>query len=297
MSNICVIITDEAPFGGLVKMAKKSGADVKAVVVGSSELASKVASCGVSEVLFCETTLSEQYAKVVANEIKTFAPNAVFCANALGAKVLAGAVASALNAVIIPGVTEVKFDNDEIVLEQSALSGRVLDTLATKENVVGFFGGADEQIECNSSVEIKQISGDGYAMEAKVTSSGSSAGITEADRVVSVGRGLKSKDDLPMVEALANAMNAKIGCSMPVADDLGWISKDQYVGRSGQHISPRIYLTLGISGAPQHLEGVRGAKIIAAINNDPEARIFRAADYGIVGDIYEIVPALTNALK
>ncbi len=83
---------------------------------------------------------------------------------------------------------------------------------------------------------------------------------------------------------------------MPVADDLGWVPKDHYVGRSGQHIAPRLYLAVGISGAPQHLEGVRGAKVVAAVNSDPDARIFRSADFGIVGDLYEVVPALIDAL-
>ena len=88
----------------------------------------------------------------------------------------------------------------------------------------------------------------------------------------------------------------EIGCTMPVADDLGWLPKDRYIGRSGRHIAPGLYLAVGISGAAQHMEGVRDAKVVAAINNDPEARIFRTADYGVVGDLYEVVPALIDAL-
>jgi len=81
-----------------------------------------------------------------------------------------------------------------------------------------------------------------------------------------------------------------------IADDFGWVAKERYIGRSGQHVSPRLYMAIGISGAPQHLEGVRDAKVVVAVNTDPEARIFQRADYGIVGDLYEVVPALQAAL-
>jgi electron transfer flavoprotein alpha subunit len=83
---------------------------------------------------------------------------------------------------------------------------------------------------------------------------------------------------------------------MPVADDLGWIPQERYVGRSGQHITPDLYLAIGLQGAPQHLEGIKGTRIVVGINNDPDAPIFKAADYGILGDLYEVVPALRVAL-
>ncbi len=111
-----------------------------------------------------------------------------------------------------------------------------------------------------------------------------------------MGRGLRSRDDMALIEALAAALDAEIACSMPVADDLGWIDKARYVGRSGEHIAPRLYLAVGISGAPQHLEGVRQARVVVAVNSDPEAPIFASADYGIVGDLYDVVPALVEAL-
>jgi electron transfer flavoprotein alpha subunit len=117
-------------------------------------------------------------------------------------------------------------------------------------------------------------------------------GLDDAQRVVSFGRGVRAKDDVALVRALAEALDAELACSMPIADDLGWLEKSRYVGRSGNHITPALYLAVGIAGAAQHMEGVRGAKVVAAINSDPEARIFQTADYGIVGDLYEVIPAV-----
>lgn len=295
--SICIIVTEEAPFGGIVNTANPLG-EITAIVVGSENLAKEVALSGVSSVLFIESSLPETKANIVAKTINELEPKVVLTSSTPGARSIAGAVASVLNAVVIPGLTNVNIEDDTIIVEQEALSGRVLDTLASKNTVVGFFAGENVEILNADPVEIKTLEGDGYEMSIDISSSGSqTSGLADAARVVSLGRGVKSKEDVSLIESLAKSMDAEIGCSMPVADDLSWLPKDCYVGRSGQKISPKVYFAIGISGAPQHLEGVRGAKVIVAINNDPEARIFRSADYGIVGDLYEIIPALNKALS
>ncbi len=295
--STCIIITDEAPFSGLINIAKSLG-EVNAIVVGSENLAKEVAMSGVSSVLFIEACLPEAKANIVAKAVRELSPKIVLTSAASGARVIAGAIAITLDAVIIPGLTNVTIENDSIVVEQEALNGRVLDTLVSKNPVVGFFAGEDVELSENTPVVINKLDGDGYAIDIDILSTGSeTSGLVEASRVVSLGRGVKSKEDIPLIKSLASAMDAEIGCSMPVADDLSWLPKECYVGRSGQKISPRVYFAIGISGAPQHLEGVRRAKVIVAINNDPEARIFRSADYGIVGDLYEIIPALIKVLN
>ena len=118
-----------------------------------------------------------------------------------------------------------------------------------------------------------------------------------ATRVVGIGRGLKTQQDLALIEALAGASNAEVACSRPLAEGLDWLGKDRYIGVSGQHISPELYFAIGISGQLQHMVGVRGATTIVAINSDAGAPVFKDADYGLVGDLYQIVPALTAALK
>jgi electron transfer flavoprotein alpha subunit len=119
--------------------------------------------------------------------------------------------------------------------------------------------------------------------------------LSQAERIVSVGRGIKDKDNIPLAEKLAAALNAELAASRPICD-AGWLPMERQVGSSGQTVAPKLYLALGISGAIQHLVGMKGARTIVAINKDAEAPIFEVADYGVVGDLFEIVPALVNEL-
>jgi electron transfer flavoprotein alpha subunit len=120
--------------------------------------------------------------------------------------------------------------------------------------------------------------------------------LTAADLIVSVGRGIKEQDNIPIVKELADALGAELAASRPICDN-GWLPMERQVGSSGQTVSPKVYIAVGISGAIQHLVGMKGAKTIVAINKDPEAPIFEVADYGIVGDLFEVVPALVEEVK
>lgn len=121
--------------------------------------------------------------------------------------------------------------------------------------------------------------------------------ITEAEAIVSFGRGLKKKEDILLIEELAKTINGVVGCSRPIAEDLKWLPIDQYVGLSGQKVAPKLYLACGISGQIQHITGIQNARVVVSVNTDSKAPIFEYSDYGIVGDLYKVIPALTEAFR
>ena len=120
--------------------------------------------------------------------------------------------------------------------------------------------------------------------------------LSQAERIVAVGRGIKGQEHLKIAEGLAQAMGAELAASRPICD-AGWLPMDRQIGSSGQTVAPKLYVALGISGAIQHLVGMKGSRTIVAINKDPEAPIFEIADYGITGDLFEIVPAIVAELS
>jgi electron transfer flavoprotein alpha subunit len=121
--------------------------------------------------------------------------------------------------------------------------------------------------------------------------------LADASIIVSFGRGVRKKEDLVVIEQFAQTVGGAVGCSRPIAEDLHWLPEEQYIGLSGQKVNPKVYFACGISGQIQHLTGIRGSKIIVAINNDPKAPIFEFSDYCVVADLYQMVPALSNAVK
>jgi electron transfer flavoprotein alpha subunit len=299
-----VIAASVQRLGAMVSAVRGMGAGVMVAAVGPRSVAEAAAAAGPDAVAWIETAEdvpAEAYASALARVLAAAKPRAVLATTAPQDRALLGAAGAALGAVVIPGILRMSLKDGTVVVDRTDLRGRVVETLTSAAPVAGLFGGEDDipppapatsapidRLEVGSRADIR--------IEKTEPSSGAGTGVTSAERVVAVGRGLKAKADLALVEGLAAALGAEIGCSMPIADDFGWVAKERYIGRSGQHISPRLYVAIGISGAPQHLDGVRDAKVVVAINTDPRAIIFRRTDYGIVGDLYEVIPALRAAL-
>ena len=184
---------------------------------------------------------------------------------------------------------------DRLVAEQ-----RAVEMLETTAPVVALVADGSDDVEAAAAAPVEVVAEGAVApLAITATHAGEEGGasLASANRVVGVGRGLTSKDQLALAEALASALDAEIACSLSLCDDYRWFEHGRVVGTSTQRIAPRLYVSVGISGQPQHMTGVRGAKTIVAINNDLEAPIFRACAYGIVGDLNKVVPALTAALS
>jgi electron transfer flavoprotein alpha subunit len=296
-----VVTTDEKQVRGMVAAARHLGGPVTAVVVGSRALADAVAATGPDAVRWVSVAPDvppEACAAAVADLAAADPPRVLVSSTEPAARVLLGAVAARIGAAVVPGMLDLAAPDGDVVVSRAALGGEVIETLVVGGPVATVFVGDDVESGAPAAVDVVEQAA--VAADARIEGTepvGSATGVADAARVVSFGRGVRAKADVALLRQLADVLGAELACSMPIADDLGWLEKERYVGRSGQHIAPRLYLAVGIGGAPQHLEGVRDAKVVAAVNNDPDARIFRSVDYGIVGDLYEVVPALIDALS
>jgi electron transfer flavoprotein alpha subunit len=206
----------------------------------------------------------------------------------------------------VTDVTSFKKQDNELVYSRPIFQGKMTaDVVPTgpAPHLVTFQIGAfraDAAAKGSAAVRKAPVTIDGNAIrqkpEAPFKEAKQAVDLSQAERIVAVGRGIKGQEHLALAQQLAQAMGAEIAASRPICD-AGWLPMDRQIGSSGQTVAPKLYLALGISGAIQHLVGMKGARTIVAINKDAEAPIFEIADYGIVGDLFEIVPAMIVELK
>jgi len=216
---------------------------------------------------------------------------------------LAPRVAAALETGLTADCTGLKIDDGEFVQIRPAFTGNILAHISTdrcpKMSTVRYKEFEEFEKDTSREGEIIEKEPMDYT-EENVTILEEiieeDVNIQEAEIVVAAGRGLKDPQDFEVVEELCSALGGKVGSSRPLVDE-GWISRNHQVGYSGNRVKPNLYIACGISGAPQHLAGMKESEIIVAINTDPSAPIFEYADYGIVGDLYEVVPELVKQLK
>lgn len=306
--NVWIIVAADPAVHGLAdagrSIASASGGEVVAAVAGPRGVAEQVARCGVDRVLwFGEPGESpvEAYAPVVAAQVTRIGAALVLAAGRSGDRVLLAAVAAALGCPVLTGVNAVRAGNGAgPVVERSVYGGiaeqteRLTGPVALVMAGGGLGRGESAPVE-EVAVEAGQLGG--LTVTRTTGRDAASVDLTAAPRVLAIGRGVRRREDLPMIEALAAAARAGVGCSRPLAEGLGWYPRDRYIGVSGQKVAPQLYLAVGISGEVQHMSGCRGARVLVAVNKDPNALIFAEADYGIVGDLYDVVPALTAALE
>lgn len=304
-ADVFVIVADEnVQISPLVRRTQTFGGTVHALVVGSREQADAVARFDVEDVTWIEPApdaCAEAYMQTAAALIAEAQPRTVLAAEASASRAIAGATAAKLGSAIASGLVGGVLRNDALEIECSIAEDRALErfTIAAGAGpVVALVAdGGDDAEEAASAAPVRAVDAQPTAMQVLGTNAQEgAAGLAEAERVVGVGRGFLEKDRLVIAEELCDALGAEMACSLSLCDDYRWFEHNRVVGTSTQRISPRLYIACGISGQPQHLAGVRAAKTIVAINRDPDAPIFRSCDYGIVGDLNEVVPALTKAL-
>ena len=300
--NAWIVVGDQPAVGNLITIARSLGGQVAAVVAGPRSVAETVAASGVDKVVWCGAlgeAPAEANAPALAGVVAADPPRVVLSGRNPGERVLLGAAAARLGAAVLTGARSVSADGADVIVVNAVFGDIADETVAVSGPVALLLDGGGVPPAGSASAPIEEIAATPLAMKVieTRTSGFDEVDLNAAPRVIGVGRGLKAKEDLAMIEALARAAKAEIACSRPVAEGLNWMGKDRYIGSSGAHIAPQVYFAVGISGQLQHMVGVQGAEMIVAINSDPNAAVFKEADYGLVGDLYQLVPAITAALK
>ena len=244
---------------------------------------------------------AKKYAAVVEQAAKQESAKIVVISSSADAKYMAPLLAVGLEAGYVSNVVEKPSSTSPFTVKRSAFTNKAFanTTINTEIKLVGLSNNSFGLKEVGGSTTVEEFSPSIPESGVTVESVDKAAGkvtIADADVVVSGGRGLKGPENWGLVEDLADVLGAATACSKPVSD-LGWRSHSEHVGQTGKPVATNLYIAIGISGAIQHLAGISASKVKVVINTDPEAPFFKAADYGIVGDAFEVVPVLTEKLK
>ena len=295
------------------QIARELGVPCQAAVAASSagSLSADLAGKQLDKVWLVEHPLLENYtpdAYVLAFRqlIEQLQPAVVLLPHTYQVRDFGPRLATSLGRVLVSDVTGLKLDAGQLVCIRQLFQGKInadIRFASAAPNLASIQAGAfraDQVATGSAPVERFSPRLDPAQIRTKpldlFRESARGVDLNTAAIIVSVGRGIKEADNLPVVQHLADALGAEMAASRPICDN-GWMPMERQVGSSGQTVAPKLYVAVGISGAIQHLVGMKGSKTIVAINKDPEAPIFEVADYGIVGDLFQVVPALVEELK
>ncbi|NOZ77567.1 MAG: electron transfer flavoprotein subunit alpha/FixB family protein [Acidobacteria bacterium] len=290
--------------------AAANGWDVAAVLPGSGieGVAAGLGAYGAGKVFIADDAnlklySAEGYAEAVVAAAKQMTPHAIFFSATAMGRDLAPRVAAKLGVGGLADVTGLTLEGETFVARRPVYSAKAfatVDTAGKTPQVISLRPNVFSAEEAGGSAEIVKLDGLALSIRAMVkelvSSEGGEIDVAEANIIVSGGRGLKGPENFALMRELAELLGAAVGASR-AAVDAGWIDHSHQVGQTGKVVSPTLYIANGISGAIQHLAGMSSSKIIVAINKDPDAPIFKVADYGVVGDLFQVVPAMIEEIK
>ena len=289
------------------KVAEQLGTGCEGVVLGNTrEDLAALGKYGVKKIHHVNNEAlnhfdAQAYARVIADVAGKTGATVIIFSNNVDGKALAPRISARLKAGLVAGAVALPDTSNGFTVKKNVFSGKAFANISvnTPVKVITLNPNAYPVSAGDGQAGVVAFEATVEAPKVKVTNTVKASGevpLTEAEVVVSAGRGLKGPENWGMVEELAKTLHAATACSRPVAD-AHWRPHNEHVGQTGIAIAPNLYIAIGISGAIQHLAGVNRSKVIVVINKDPEAPFFKAADYGIVGDAFEVVPKLTEAIK
>ena len=288
-------------------LAKELSTEANAVIIGeNSEDLSILGNYGIKKVYAVkDSTLinldTQVYTKIIADVSEKTSSDVIIFSNNTGGKAIAPGLSVKLKAGLVMGAVALPNLSNGFTVKKTVFSGKAFANIniKTDKKIIALNQNSFAITKTDDKAEVGQFNASFDSPKIKVTKVDKVVGeipLSEASIVVSGGRGLKGPENWGFVTDLAKLLGAATACSRPVAD-LDWRPHHEHVGQTGLAIAPNLYIAIGISGAIQHLAGVNRSKVIVVINKDPEAPFFKAADYGIVGDIFEVMPKLIEAVK
>lgn len=289
------------------KVANQTGTTAEALVLGSANTdLSILGKYGITRVHHISDHAldafdGQVYTKVIADAVKSTGASLLVISHNNTGRAIAGRLSVRLKAAMVPAAVSLPDTTNGFNVKKVVFSGKAFAnvSLQTEIKIISLNMNAYKAVATEGTAEVIELKIEAAPAKVKVTATDKIKGeipLTEATRVVSGGRGLKGPENWKIVEDLAQALDAALACSRPVAD-ADWRPHHEHVGQTGIAIAPNLYVAAGISGAIQHLAGVNRSKVIVVINKDAEAPFFKAADYGVVGDVFEVLPKLTEEVK
>ena len=289
------------------KVAELLGTTAEAIVLGN--VADDLATLGNYGIKKVHTVKNDAldhvdaqvFTKVIADAAKALDAKVIIFSNNFNCKAIAPRLSVRLKAGLVSGAVALPDTSNGFTVKKNVFSGKAFAniTVATDIKIIALNPNSYTVVATTATAEVAEFAAKVDAAKVQVTSTDKVVGevpLSEAEIVVSGGRGLKGPENWAMVTDLAKLLGAATACSRPVADS-DWRPHHEHVGQTGLAIAPNLYFAIGISGAIQHLAGVNRSKVIVVINKDPEAPFFKAADYGIVGDAFEVMPKIIEAVK